>query len=59
MNEKLLTRKQLAGEISVSPQTVSNYVRKGMPVELRLGGKWLRFNYEKCMNWIKENQKGE
>jgi phage terminase Nu1 subunit (DNA packaging protein) len=52
--EKMIKANDIAEIMGVSKQTVSNWVREGMPTE---STKPLRFFWSKCKIWIKERGK--
>ena len=51
---KLLNQKELAGRLNVSPRTISNLQKEGLPVK-KLRTRTL-FNYEEVLLWIEKNQ---
>lgn len=51
---KLLNKKEIAECLNVSPRTVSNLQKEGLPV-VKLRTRTL-FNYEDVLLWIEENQ---
>lgn len=54
----LLTRKELAERLGVSPITVHRYkMEKGLPYEF-LGTKTIRYDWEKVQAWIKQQEAG-
>lgn len=54
---QILSRQQLAGLMGVHADTVTDYVREGMPVVTRGGrGKESEYDALKCMAWWREQQ---
>ena len=51
----MISTKELCLKLGIHPNTVRNYIKKGMPV-LRLEQKFL-FNYDEVINWLKNRNK--
>lgn len=50
----LITRKHLATLLSVDPQTVARYEKRGMPVVHIGPGKIPRYDYEDVITWLQK-----
>ena len=54
-SEMMISTKELCLKLGIHPNTVRNYIKKGMPV-LKLEQKFL-FNYDEVINWLKNRNK--
>jgi len=52
----MLTKKQLAKELSISVPTIDKYMKQGMPYH-KLGVKLVRFYLEEVKEWLMKGEK--
>ena len=53
--EELITRKELTEILRVTIQTIRNYEKRGLPVEVKVGDK-PRYRLIAVMDWLHENE---
>jgi excisionase family DNA binding protein len=57
MNDEILTKEELAAFLKVTPRTIDNLRKKGLPYFTV--GDSVRFHKAKAMNWLEENRNGK
>ena len=58
MQVEILTAQELAKKLKVSLPAVRRWTLDGMPA-LRLGGRLVRFEFEKALHWLERRSKEE
>ena len=53
--EKLITRKELTEILNVTIQTIRNYEKRGLPIEVKVGDK-PRYSLLAVMEWLHQNE---
>ena len=51
----MISKKQLAIELSVSVPTIDRWLKQGMPCH-KLNGRMVRFKLEECIEWLERKE---